>query len=363
MYDNYYAVIMAGGGGTRLWPLSNRGTPKQMLSLVEDCTLFQLAISRLQGVFPPERILVVTVREQAGKLQAQWPEIPAENYLIEPLPRGTASVVGLAAVALQQRCPGAVMAVLTADHFIKEVEKFRRLLEAAYQVANQDYLVTLGIEPTFPSTGYGYIQRGDFVDAFAGFKAYRVLRFKEKPNETLAKELIERGDHDWNSGMFIWRVERILAEIEQQMPELSRSLQRIATAWGTPGQEQTIEMLWPAIQAQTIDYGIMEGARQVAVLAARNLGWSDVGSWDSLFDVLPGDEHGNIALAATHIALDTDSTLVASDSSDRLVVTIGVQNLVIIDAGDALLVCTMENAQRVRQVVGLLKEKGLEGYL
>ncbi len=363
MKDNYFAVIMAGGGGTRLWPLSHKGKPKQLLTLGEDLSLFQQAVDRLQGVFPPERILVVTVREQADLLQEQRSDIPSENYLIEPMPRGTASVVGFAAMALKQRNPNAVMAVLTADHIIKNEDKFRHLLEAAYKVANDDYLVTLGIEPTSPSTAYGYIHRGERIGKFDGFEAYKVEGFKEKPHKPLAREFVARGDHDWNSGMFIWKVERILSEIKRQMPDLSQALDTIAAAWDTDRRLNVVREVWPGIKTQTVDYGIMEGAHQVAVLAAEDLGWSDVGSWDSVYDVMEPDENGNIILTAKNIDIDTKSTLVVSESKEKMVVTIGLRDLVIVDSGDALLVCTREEAQNVRQAVNLLKEKGLEKYL
>jgi mannose-1-phosphate guanylyltransferase len=363
MFEHYFAVIMAGGGGTRLWPLSNQDTPKQMLLLGEDRSLFQIAIDRLQGLFAPDHIYVVTVAEQAEQLQQQRPQVPKENYLIEPMPRGTASVVGLAAVALQKRDPQAVMAVLTADHFIKNEDRFKDLLGAAYQVAEKDYLVTLGIHPTYPATGYGYIQRGRLIEQVGGFTAYDVLRFREKPDEETARAFIASGNHDWNSGMFMWRVERILEEIQRLMPELFATLKVIGNAWNTDRLTDAIEGVWPGIKSQTIDYGIMERAERVAVLPAQELGWNDVGSWNSLFDVLQSSENGNIILDAKHIDLDTHNSLIVSDDPDRLIVTIGVDHLVIVNTGNALLVCSVEEAQRVRDAVKVLKEKGWDQYL
>lgn len=363
MLDHYYAVIMAGGGGTRLWPLSRQALPKQMLKLAGDRTLFQMAVDRLQGLFSPERILVVTVAEQAIQLQAQVPEIPVENYLIEPMPRGTASVVGLAAVVLQKRDPQATMAVLTADHFITNVAYFQNLLQAAYDLAQDGYLMTLGIQPTYPATGYGYIHRGDAVGEYRGQMAYQVRRFKEKPNESVAREMVAAGDHDWNSGMFIWRVEQILKAFESLMPELYAKLMEISQAWGGSQQKAVVEKVWPTIRPETIDYGIMEKASRVAVLPAINLGWNDVGSWESLFEVLPADENGNIILGAEHFGLDTNASLVCADSTDRLIVTIGAQDLIVVDTGNALLVCARKDAQKVRQVVDWLKQQGRGEYL
>lgn len=363
MYEHYYAVIMAGGGGTRLWPLSRQAHPKQMIALNGEQTLFQMAVDRLEGLFIPERIFVVTVASQAVELQKMSPQIPVENFLIEPMPRGTASVVGLAAEALRRRDPQAVMAVLTADHYIQNEDAFRTLLKAGYDLALNDYLVTLGITPTFPATGYGYIQRGEPLGSFQGRDAFRVVKFKEKPAEDLARSFLQQGDHAWNSGMFIWRVERILQEIRQWMPELMKKLDEIDAAWNTIEQHSVIEAVWPTIQPQTIDYGIMEKASPVAILSAGDLNWNDVGSWDSIFEVLPTDEKGNIILGAQHIGLNTSNSLVCADNSQRLIVTIGATDLLIVDTGDAVLICPRDQAQRVKEVVNLLKSRDKNEYL
>ena len=358
----YYAVIMAGGGGTRLWPLSRKAKPKQMLKLVDERTLFQAAVERLDGLFPPENIYVVTVEAQAAELQAQAPQIPAENYLLEPMPRGTASVVGFAAVAIQHRDPDASMAVLTADHIIKNEAQYRQLLESAYDAAQDGYLVTLGITPTYPATGYGYIQQGEALGVYRGLPVYRALRFREKPSEAQAREMLAGGDHTWNSGMFIWRVDRILDEFARQMPELHQKLAEISEAWGQPQAPEVIRRVWPTLQPQTIDFGIMENARQMAVIPAQGLGWSDVGSWDALFDVLPADGDGNIVMGGMHVPVDTRDTLIYMNQEHHLIVTIGVQDLVVVDTGDVVLVCHKDQAQKVRQVVDRLKREN-QGFV
>jgi mannose-1-phosphate guanylyltransferase len=362
--DHTYAVIMAGGGGTRLWPLSRKSKPKQMLPLLEENrTLFQTTVERLEGLLPPERILVVTVAEQAEGLREQAPELPAENFLIEPAPRGTASVVGLAAVALRQRDPAAVMAVLPADHFIRNRDLFHLLIRVAVDVAEKDYLVTLGITPTYPGTGYGYIQRGEPIPERVIYPVYGVKKFREKPNEVQAREMLSTGDHSWNSGMFVWRVDAILAEIGRQMPELKSALEGIAAGWGGARRDEVIQRVWLDLENVTVDYGIMEHADKVAVLPAGGLDWSDVGSWDSLFDVLLPDKEGNINFAGNHIAEDTHNSLVYGNRDDRLVVTIGVDDLIIVDTGDVLLVCHKDQAQKVRMVVDSLKNPEKEKYL
>lgn len=363
MSEHNYAVIMAGGGGTRLWPLSRQARPKQMLALFDQRSLFQIAVDRLEGLFPPERVLVVTVASQAAELQAQYPQIPAENYLLEPQPRGTASVVGLAAVALQHIDPQAVMTVLTADHFIADTARFRHLLHAASDMARQGYLVTLGIEPTYPATGFGYIQRGELLGQASGLDVFAVRRFKEKPALETARQMLESGDHSWNSGMFVWQVATIQAEIRRQMPALDAALHEISASWNTPQRQEVLQRVWLSIQPQTIDFGVMEGAQRVAVIPAAGLGWNDVGSWESLYEVLPPDEQGNIAISDDFLGLDTRGTLVYSRQAQRKVVTIDVQDLVIVDTGDVLLVCHRNAAQRVRQVVNMLKESGQDDLL
>ncbi|MBI3167109.1 MAG: NTP transferase domain-containing protein [Chloroflexi bacterium] len=363
-FSHAYAVIMAGGGGTRLWPLSRKDRPKQLLPLIGQETLFQSTVARLKELFPPERILVVTVEEQAQEMKEQVPELPEENYLIEPAPRGTASVVGLAAMALQKRDPQAAMAILPSDHFIRNVDLFHYLLKAAFDVAADDYLVTLGITPTMPSTAYGYIQQGTPLNGGYKYPVYTVQSFKEKPNDETAQQLLRMGGHSWNSGMFIWRADAILNEIDKQMPSLGKALKEIGSAWGTSNKEEVLNKLWPDLKNETVDYGIMEKAEKVAVLPAGGLGWSDVGSWSSLFEVLLPDMSGNIATnAALHLALETNNTLVYGGGVDRLVVTIGVDDMVIVDTGDTLLICKTDQSQKVKDVVEHLKKHRQEKYL
>jgi mannose-1-phosphate guanylyltransferase len=355
----YYAVIMAGGSGTRLWPLSRENTPKQALRLAGERTMFQHAVDRLAPLFPPERVLVVTRAEHAPVLMAQTPQVPADNFLVEPEGRGTAPAIGLAAAHLQKIDPQAVMAVLTADHFIRDVDGFQKALGAARAVAERGFLVTMGITPTSPSTGFGYIHQGESIKGEAGMPAFRVKRFVEKPALETAEKMVASGDYTWNSGMFIWQVERILAEFQRQMPEFYAQLGELSPSIGQPGYAAALQGTWPKVAKQTIDYGIMEGAENVAVIPV-SIGWTDVGSWGSLFELLPADEQGN-AWNGAHIAIDTHDTLAFSEK--RLVATIGVEGLVIVDTPDAILVCSREREQDVREVVRRLKEEGLKRWL
>ncbi len=363
--EHTYAVIMAGGGGTRLWPLSRRETPKQALKLIGKKSLFQTTVDRLQGFFPLEHILVVTVAEQAALLKEQVPELPEENFLIEPAPRGTASVVGFAATVLNHRDPEAVMAIFPADHFIRNRDLFYHLLATAVETARDEYLVTLGITPTFPATGYGYIQRGEKLPkSSVAYPVYQVKRFKEKPGKEEAYQMSVKGGYSWNSGMFIWRTQTILSEIDRQMPALKSVLDEISASLGSPELDSVIQKVWMPLKSETIDYGIMENAEKVAVLPASGLDWSDVGSWDSLYDVvLPNDANGNILINGEHIAEDTKDVMVYGNGEKRLVVTIGVEDLVIVDSGDVLLIAQRDQAQDVRKVVEKLKKEKQEKYL
>lgn len=363
MNDHRYAVIMAGGSGTRLWPLSRQNHPKQLLHFSDPRSLFQMAVERLDGLIPREHIFVVTVADQAELLKQNVPSIPEENYLIEPMPRGTASVVGLAAVALNHLDPLASMAVVTADHLIENVVYFRSLLNSAFEVAQGDHLVTLGIQPSAPVTGYGYIQRGAVLGKVSGNPYYEVLRFKEKPDLPSAIQYINSGDHLWNSGMFIWRVDHILAEFARSMPALYDQLQQIAAVYGTPQHAAILNEVWLKIKPETIDYGIMEKSNRVAVLPAENLGWSDVGSWDSLIDVMPADAQGNVRVGEALVALDTTDSLIYSEQKDRLIVTIGLKDVIVVNTPDAILICKRGDSQKVRDVVDQLKKNARHQFL
>jgi mannose-1-phosphate guanylyltransferase len=355
----YYALIMAGGSGTRLWPLSRQNQPKQALKLIGQRTMFQHAVDRIIPLFPPERILVVTRSKHASLLMDQVPELLPNNFIVEPEGRGTAPAIGLAAIHLRRKDPDAMMAVLTADHYITETAGFRQALTAAAQVAEDGHLVVLGIKPTSPSTGYGYIHQGASLGMVDGSPTFHVERFVEKPDLETATCMVESGEYSWNSGMFIWRVDRILGEFHLQMPEFYAQLTQVDAALGTPTYEATLNHIWPQVTEQTIDYGVMEGTKDVAVIPV-SIGWTDVGSWGSLLTLLPADKDDNI-LIGPHVGINTRDTFIFSEK--RLIATIGVQGLVIVDTEDALLVCPKEQEQQVRDLVDKLKSDGLSQWL
>ena len=357
--SSYYALIMAGGGGTRLWPLSRRARPKQALTLVGERTMFEHAVDRIASLFQPEEIFVVTGEEHLESLLLQAPELPRANFLLEPVGQGTAPAIGLGAVHLRRRDPQAVMVVLTADHFIRDVERFRRVLTAAAQVAEKGHLVTLGITPSFPSTAFGYIQQGEQLYEVDGFTVFRALRFTEKPSPETAFQMVESGLYTWNSGMFIWRVDRIMEEFARQMPDLYDVLMQIDAVLGTPAYEPTLRRLWPELSPQSIDYGVMEGARDVVVIPV-DIGWSDVGNWSSMREILPADADGNVVVGE-HVGLDTRNTIVFGGR--RLIATIGLEDMIIVDTDDALLICPVDREQDVREMVRQLREMGRKDVL
>jgi len=354
-----YALVMAGGVGTRLWPLSRRDRPKQSLKLFEERTMFEHAVDRIAPLFQPDRVFVVASAEHIASLQEQAPELPAENFIVEPEGRGTAPCIGLGAVHLHRHDPDAVMAVLTADHFITDVPRFRRVLTAAAQVAQDGHLVTLGIKPSSPSTGYGYIKQGESLGTVEGFPVFCADRFTEKPNLETAMHMVDSGEYSWNSGMFIWRVDRILEEFQGQMPEFYVQLAEVQATLGTSGYEPTLGRVWPQVVKQTIDYGVMEGAVDVAVIPV-DIGWSDVGSWATLLELLPADGGGNVVVGP-HLGIDTRDTLVFG--GERLIATIGLEGMVVVDTEDALLICPREREQEVRDIVRRLERESRREYL
>jgi mannose-1-phosphate guanylyltransferase len=321
--------------------------------------MFQLAVDRLLPLFPPDHIYVVTGPKHTDILRPQTPALPYENFIVEPMGRDSGPAVGLGAIHLQRRDPDAVMAMLTADHYIASANRFRAVLIAAEKVARTGKIVTLGIKPEFPSTGYGYIEQGESLGQFDGFEAFSAIQFSEKPDSATAKTFFDSGRYSWNSGMFIWRVDRVLAEFQRQRPKIYRQLMTISDALGTPDQASVLDEVWPQIEKVSIDYAIMEGAQDVAVIPVE-IGWSDVGSWASLLEIIPGNDRGNVVIG-DHLGIDTNRTLVRS--AGRLVVTIGLEDTIIVDTGDALLVCRKDRAQDVKAVVEHLKREGQNDLL
>ncbi len=355
-----YAVIMAGGRGTRFWPQSRDRKPKHLLDILSERTIIQETVDRLLPLVPPERILVVTNRAHAAELARQLPDIPARNILIEPLGRNTAPCIGLAAHAVRRLDPGAVMAVLPADHLIIDEARFLEVLRAAAEAAAPGrHLVTIGIAPTAPETGYGYLELGEETGTAGTETVRRVRSVREKPDLETAKAFLAEGNYVWNSGMFVWTAGAVLEAIGRWLPDLAKGLERIDSALGTERENTVLESVYPGLPSISIDYGVMEKADNVLALRG-DFGWSDVGSWDALWEVSPKDDSGNVLRGSVTAAGTKNSLVVARD---RLVALAGVEDLIVVDTEDALLVCKRGDSQRVREVVDLLEKKGLPEYL
>lgn len=359
--SNAYAVIMAGGPGSRLWPLSRQNRPKPLLSLVDESrSMFQISIERLYPLFTPDRILVVTGAEMMPLFKSQVPDIPAENFIVEPIARDTAPAVGLGAIHVRHRDPDALMAVLTADHYIADVVTFRNVLDVACRVAAQGEIVTLGIAPTYAATGFGYIEKGALKETLDGISIYQLRRFIEKPDQAMAEKLVADGNYSWNSGMFIWPVRRVMAEFEHHAPELSADLERLAAAIHRPDYEALLAEVWPKIHKISVDYALMEHIHEGINVIPVEMGWSDIGNFETLYEILTAKTGDHVVSGRQPLVIDSQRLLIFSQ---RLVAAIGIQDMVIIDTNDVLLVCPRDRAQDVKKLVETLKENEQNEYL
>lgn len=354
---------MAGGGGTRLWPLSRRARPKQMLNLIGEDTLFQGTLNRLQGFLPVERTLVVTTRDQYKELLQEAPTLSQQNFILEPEPKGTASVVGMAAMAVYAKDPDGITAILPADHFIRNTKLFHEILTGAYRAAQDGHLVTISIEPKYPATGYGYIHRSDLLKEYGNSSIFQVLEFREKPDRATAEQYCKSGDYGWNSGIFIWRADVILEEIKQHLPDLYKTLENCREKWRQKGQMDIDPTIWHEIEPQTIDYGIMEKSSNVVTIPARDLEWSDIGDWNSLSEIISKDEQGNIIHNCDSILSDARNLIIYSDNPKKLIAVQGAADLIIVETDDVLLVCNRKDSQKVKEIVANLKKSGKVKFL
>jgi mannose-1-phosphate guanylyltransferase len=352
------AVIMAGGAGTRLWPLSRQARPKQLLRLVEGKSLLCLAYDRLRPILAADEILVIAADAHLPAIAAELPELPRENLIGEPCGRDTANAIALAAAIIQRRYPDAVMGVFTADHVITPQDRFAGAVDAGYGVAeaHSDALVTFGIRPTAPLPGLGYVQRG----AAMGGSLFAVRHFKEKPDEATARSYLASGDFYWNSGMFVWRAATILEQIRERLPQSHAAVTAVAADWPGASAARRLAEVYPGLPRISIDYAVMEKAPRV-LLVEMDVEWHDLGSWIALRAIRPADPQGNVVAARNAVALDsTNNVLVAEDN--HLIATIGVSDLVVVHSGDATLVCRTADAERIKEIVARLERRHGERY-
>ncbi len=344
-----WVLIMAGGSGERLWPLSRRTHPKQTLRLGAKRSLLQVTADRLKGIVPARRTVVVTTKLQAGIVRKQLPGIARHHFLVEPASRNTAAAVGLGTVAILKEDPNAVVLVVPADHVIRPAEKFHRTVRRAADLAiKKEGLVCLGIKPTYPATGYGYIEP---IGSLTSLGGYRVSRFIEKPDLKAAEKLIRRTGIVWNAGIFCWRGRVVMAAIRQWLPRLYSGLTAIQTGWGTPEGDRRLGDLYRQLPSISIDIGVLERARNVWMVPT-DFQWDDVGSWNSLGFLHNADVQGNIVLG-NHVGVETTGSIIVSDGK-HLVATIGAKDLVVVQTGDATLVCHKSQSQAVRKIVSML---------
>jgi mannose-1-phosphate guanylyltransferase len=344
-----HVAVLAGGEGTRLWPLSRGHRPKQLLTLSGERSLIQQTVDRLLPLVAPERILIITERSHADDMRAQLPELPDSSIVVEPTRRGTAAALLLAGLHVQARAPDATWASVHADAYITEDEEFRWTLAAALEAASSgSHLVTTGVEPRFPATGYGYIQRGELLGLVHDRPLYRVLRFVEKPDLATAQSYLADGSYLWNPGVFVWKNATLLEAFRALQPSIYEAL--------TAAPLERIDEVYPNAPRETIDVGIMERAHNVATLPA-GFGWSDIGSWAELWELAARDAEGNVGLGRGEaLVVDSRDNLVYADG--RTVALVGVSDLVVVETADAVFVCPRERAQDVRMIVARLRENG-----
>ncbi|MFA6043175.1 MAG: sugar phosphate nucleotidyltransferase [Patescibacteria group bacterium] len=356
-----YAVLLAGGGGTRLWPVSRTNNPKQFQPFLGSKTLIRATYQRLRKGFPVERIYVSTNELQRKLIARQLPSVPLRNYIVEPAKRDTAPAIGLVATVLAKQDPKAVFVTANVDHYIEKEAAYHQALRAAGKVVQKhpDTIALLGVNPTYPETGYGYIKMGRPAFRIGKQEVFHVDRFVEKPDFATAQKYLKRWEYLWNPAMFVWRASTLLHLFQKHLPQHAKILHRIGAAVGTPQERSVIRKDFPSLKPISIDYGIIEKTKDMLVLPV-DLGWADVGHWRTVRDVLRGSPKANV-LRGTHIG--TAENCLIYGYTKRIIATAGLKDMIIVDTEDALLVCPADKAQDVKQIVDELKAKKLKRLL
>ncbi len=345
--EHLHVVILAGGSGTRLWPLSTPSFPKQFLPLPSGKSMIQETLARVAPLISSDHAWVVTGRSMLPLVHEHLPSIPVQHLLGEPIGRNTAPAIDWIAATIACQDPQAIMAVFPADHAITNMDAFQQSLMLAYELAAQGHLITWGIKPTSPETGYGYIHFADLLTEGHHHQAFRVEQFVEKPNLATAKSYLQDGHYVWNSGMFIWKVETILAEIHAYLPEVARKIDAIVNATATPQQQTILSEIWPSLPAISIDYGVLEKSNNIAVIPA-DLGWNDVGNWEQYGSLFPSNEQG-VGTLGKHTDLGSQNIFVYNDTPRQLY-TIGLEDVIVIEVGDKTIICHRDSVQRVKEL-------------
>lgn len=364
-----HAIVMAGGSGTRFWPASRAALPKQLLPLAGATTLLEDTVARLDGLVPPERLMIVTSARLLPAVRQQLPAVPEAGLVGEPCKRDTAPCIGLAALLVARHDPEAIMAVMPSDHCITPAAAFRAAIRQAEALvtAAPDRLVTFGIRPTYPAEGFGYIQEGEPIPSVASGSGertsapvHRVARFKEKPPASVAREYLAAGNYLWNAGIFVWKAATIVEALRRQQPECLAHLERIAAAWDGPDREEVFAAEFAAIKGISIDYAVLEHATDVAVIEAP-FTWDDLGGWSAVARQRGGDADGN-TVVGKHLGIETMRTIVHS-GEDHLVVTMGLEDMLVVHTPDATLVAARTHEEAVRRVVAELEKRGWSEFL
>lgn len=363
-----HAVIMAGGSGTRFWPESRGARPKQLLKLVGERTMIQLTADRLGQLVPAERVMIVTNAALVDEIWNQLPKLPPQALIGEPCRRDTAPCIGLAAMAIVRHDPEGVMAVMPSDHVISPDDRFQQAIALARDLVEEapERIVTFGIRPSYPAESFGYIERGEPLDISAhkeipaGCAAYHVKRFREKPKAAVACEYLEAGTFYWNAGIFVWKAATILRALEERQPEMFARLATIAAAMDSTRYPEVLAREFAAIQGVSIDYAVMEHARDVVVIEAP-FAWDDVGSWQAISRLRGGDADGN-TVAGRHLGLRTTGSIIRS-AGDHLIVTLGMNDCIVVHTPDATLVANKHDEEAIRELVKMIAEQGWHEYL
>jgi len=354
-----YSVIMAGGVGKRFWPRSRKDRPKQLLNIMDHQSMLRLTVDRLHKISDYKEIFIVTNKAQAELIRENVPEIPEQNVLLEPFGKNTAPAIALSAINILDLDPEAIMGVFPADHLIMKEDVFFEDLEKGVQsVAEKNCLVTFGIEPSWPSTGYGYIQY-DTKKILLEDKVYKVKTFAEKPNLNTAERFLRSGDFLWNSGIFVWRARTILRQMKAHMPELYDSAVTIKEALGTEDYFQVVEREWKTLRSESIDYGVMEKSGNVYVVRGEFF-WSDLGSWSSVYELSEKDDQENV-IEGEALLVDSSGNYVYSP--DRFVASVGLNNMVIINTEDVTMIVEKSRDEDVKKIVDALEKRGMDDYL